>query len=205
MQCIIHANLSCVCFQVNLWKSLSMHAPFLSMQLHSKTTFGAHCSCNCLFCGALLKGILTVIEGTEQPAPTRPNRNCCNPPLLPVCLFCRRRCQSRPPQWRQPSQGPASLLGGEDGGEGPVEQQDRVYSVSRRLHHRPGQHVALSLPLLQEWRRWVEDEGVNDPKTLNPKTCIGSINSLVHEFKTTLVHFYNQPCSIHLSAPFMTH
>lgn len=43
------------------------------------------------------------------------------------------------------------------------------------------------------------------PKTLNPKACIGSINSLVREFKTTLVHFYNQPCSIHLSAPFMTH
>lgn len=86
----------------------------------------------------------------------RASLTCCNPHLL--CLFCRRRCQSGPPQWHQPSQGPDALFGGEDGGTGPVEQQDRVYSVSRRLHHRPGQHVALPVPLLQKWRRWVEEE-----------------------------------------------
>lgn len=73
----------------------------------------------------------------------------------PPRLSCRRRCQSRPPQWHQ---GPAASLGGEDGGAGPVEQQDRVHPVGGRLHHRPGQHVALPLPLLQERRRWVEGE-----------------------------------------------
>lgn len=66
-----------------------------------------------------------------------------------MCLFCRRRCQS-PLQWHHASQGPGVALGGEDGGKGPVGQQDRVYSIGRWLHHRPGQHVALPLPLLQE-------------------------------------------------------
>jgi len=40
-------------------------------------------------------------------------------------------------------------------GQGPVEQQGRVYAVGGRGDHRPGQRVALPLPVLQEWRRWV--------------------------------------------------
>lgn len=67
-------------------------------------------------------------------------------------LFYRRRCQ-KPLQWHPARQGPRIPLRGEDGGEGPVGQQDRVHPVGGRLHHRPGQHVALPLPVLQKRRR----------------------------------------------------
>lgn len=76
--------------------------------------------------------------------------------LTLLCLLCRRRCQS-PLQWHQASRQPRAHLWGEDGGKGPMGQQDRIYPVGGRLHHRPGQHVALPLPLLQERRRYVED------------------------------------------------
>lgn len=82
---------------------------------------------------------------------------------LPFCrvsivffLNCRRCCQSRCLQWQTQSKRRAVLGGRQDGGERPVEQQSGVHPVGGRLHHRPGKYVALSLPLLQERRRWVQ-------------------------------------------------
>ena len=138
-QFMIHTKLICdpsVCFQ---WKPVGMHPRFLSLYL--------------IFYAFIVKLICsTGAAGTVIFFCLAQEHLCCN---IHPTLSCRRRCQSRPPQWHQ---GPAASLGGEDGGAGPVEQQDRVHPVGGRLHHRPGQHVALPLPLLQERRRWVEDE-----------------------------------------------
>lgn len=43
-------------------------------------------------------------------------------------------------------------------GEGNLDQTDGFHHVLRRFCCRLGQRVAVSLPLLQEWRRWASGE-----------------------------------------------